>query len=163
MVNISQNVGPNENYISMQLLWLHSFLSYRRQEGTANNQVTQRGDIKRSHFWGMLGSAESSVVTECCMDLVGVAAVVGGMPWWCGRMSWWWRRIWRRQGCQVIFEILGKEMREASQWKRWDEMLARVKAKWYGNVFCGSLWQTISSQGWRIVSATLYSGGIVCN
>jgi hypothetical protein len=26
----------------------------------------------------MLGSAESSGVTECCMDLMGVAAVVGG-------------------------------------------------------------------------------------
>lgn len=41
-------------------------------------------------------------------------------------------------------------------------MLARVKAKWYyGNVLCGSFQQRISSQGWRIVSTTLYSGGIV--
>ncbi len=78
MVNISQNVGPNENYVIMQLLWLPSFLSYRRQEGTANHKVTQKGDTKRSHFWGMLGSAESSGVTDCCMDLVEGAAVVGG-------------------------------------------------------------------------------------
>ncbi len=42
-----------------------------------------------------------------------------------------------------------------------DKMLARVKAKWYGNVLCGSFQQRIGSQGWRIVSTTLYSGGIV--